>query len=63
MMGTNIEFKSHQQKGTEINFGKRFYRLNKYVEKLASQRLCCFPVVALKPILAQNKTYVKVIIL
>ena len=29
MMGTDIDLKPSQQKGTEINFNKRFYRLNK----------------------------------
>ena len=62
MMFTNIDLKAISRKGHRLTLGNNFTgRTN--VEKLASQSLCCFPVVALKPILAHNIASVKVVIL
>ena len=62
MMGTNIDLKAISRKEERLTLGNDFTGWTN-VEKLASQSLCCFPVVALKSILAHNKTSVKVIIL
>ena len=62
MMGANIDLKAIRRKVQRLTMRNDFTDWTN-VEKLASQGLCCFPVVALKPILAHNITSVKVVIL
>ena len=61
-MGTNIDFKAISRKVQKLPLRNDFTGWT-IVKKLASQSLCCFQVVALKPILAHNITSVKVVIL
>ena len=61
MIGTNIDLKAISRKGQRLNLRNDFTGWTN-VEILASQSLCCFPVVALKPNLAHNMTSVKKVI-
>ena len=62
MTGTNIDLKAISRKGQRLTLRNDFTGWTN-AEKLASQSLCCFPVVALKPILVHNITSVEVLIL
>ena len=61
MMGTNIDIKAISRKVQRLILRNDFTGWTN-VEKLVSQRFCCFPVVALKPSLTHNMTSVEVVI-